>query len=82
MIATLFPLARSKIGMSAPIMTGMGPAVLTTVISRAIAPLPATSAHKQPAIADAAILDHVLMISSQTRAPRVCEAVLSTRRHR
>ena len=70
LIVTLFPLARSNIGMSAPITTGMGPAVLTTVISPAIAPLAATSAHKQPAVADAAILDHVLMMSSQ-RCPRM-----------
>jgi hypothetical protein len=50
--------------MSAPITIGIGPAVLTTVISWAIAPLPATSAPKKTVVAQAAILDHVLMMSS------------------
>src|SRR3984893_14057611 len=57
--------------MRAPITTGMCPAVLQTVISRAVASFPATSAHKLPAIANAAILDHVLMSPPQTRAPRI-----------
>jgi hypothetical protein len=42
----------------------MGPAVLTTLISVAIAPLAATRTQKYPAAADAAILEHVLMMYS------------------
>ena len=63
--------------MSAPITTGIGPAVLTTVISRAIAPLAATSAPKKTVVAQAAILDHVLMMSSWMRAQKAsAEAAL------
>jgi hypothetical protein len=45
--------------------SGMGPAVLTTLISAAIAALPAISALKQVAVAQATIFNPVLMMSSE-----------------
>ena len=51
--------------------TGIGPAVLTTLISAASAALPEISAPKQPVMAT--IFDTVLMIFSEA-CPRGCEA--------
>src|ERR1700722_6185020 len=64
LIVTLCPLACSKTGMSAPMTCGMGPWVLTTLISAAAA-VPAKSALKQPAAAKAMIVRAVLMMSSE-----------------
>jgi hypothetical protein len=61
----LCPLSCSNIGTSALIISGIGPAVLTTVISAAIAALPVISVLKQLAAAQTVIFDHVLMIFSK-----------------
>jgi hypothetical protein len=60
----LWPLAFSNMGASVPSTSGIGPAVLTNVISAAFAALPAISTLTHSAAADATIFDVAVMASS------------------